>query len=304
MRFGRDLVVLLVILLAASAASGVEADIETKVIPSCSRDRICSREDLWQILHQPADQLRTCGVDYLRRLGPSQRELIEESLISQYRDVRRAALDALVGIGDARARTVIREALLDPDHRCQNKRLLAAALARAKDTESAALLRELAATTDDVHLGKWYLKMATYIETSTWGESIFEMTRNGVAFRFLLDDIESIRTVAFGNRTIREFAAEEFAPICEELQKAYPAWVIGVDSTAKLVITLEDGRTGEIIVAIDDVFASDDDYYYFREKGFTVQSETLTELLGDPRGYAESDEYYEALLKEMSESSN
>ena len=291
------------IALLAFPLSAFDIRTDTRIIPSCARGRICTREDLWQILGQTTESQRECGVDYLRRLGAAHRDLIEESLTSPYRDVRGAALDALVCIGDERAKAVIRGILQDPKHPFTDTRRLAAALARARDTASAPLLRQLAAESDDMHLGRWYTRVARYIEAANWGESIFDVDRRGVVFRFLLDDIESIRTVGPLRRTIREFEPEEFRPICEELQKAYPARVVGVDGVAQLVITLSDGREGRIEITFDDVFASEFSYY-FRGPSFTVQSPALTSLLGRPREYVRSGAHFEAQQSMKSESSN
>lgn len=154
----------------------------------------------------------------------------------------------LARIGDAQSIQVLRDVVSDTSRPWHVRVEASSALVAARDVESAALLRDVAATAPDSFWRNLLETDARRIESPRLFRDLFVYRKGFIDLGFLLDDIESITCSESHGRRTYQFPESEHRQVCELLQTG-----VGVDDSPlvsgmsyKLTFVLADGATGTL----------------------------------------------------------
>ncbi|MBD3367140.1 MAG: hypothetical protein GF405_03055 [Candidatus Eisenbacteria bacterium] len=212
---------------------------------------VLTQQQLTEALESPDGNVRPVVVEYVRRLGPSQLELLSDLVSHEHWEVRAAALAALAEVGDERARSVLRSCLADTARVRADWYPLTSSILRLRDETFLEPLREQVEAHPAEHVRKALLRTIAQIEAGTWGIQPVRIYSGSIGYDFLLEDVECmwVGTQVFG--FVKLIPPGQHRGVLDALQSPEPAGESPGPFERTLgyvVMELRDGRRVEIEV--------------------------------------------------------
>ncbi len=217
---------------------------------------------------------RYAAVRQLRRLGPRNLPLVEEALESQYEDVQRAAITALAYIGNAAAQELLLKVVQDSTLYEGIRVAAAEALADTRDKSFIPVLEEITKETDNDYVRRFVRKAIERIHSPRFDAPLMVLEEQALWFRFVLDDIASIRITDIHGEIIHTFPFTSYQTICDLLQEGRPARFTMHMEVRELRIELKDGSLAILGIHENQVVYKDWSRYW-HSWGFSMSNSKL-----------------------------